>query len=55
MKSITWRKKDYDKIIQLLAPSENEFLKLIQEANEEIQVTQEDASINEEELDAEIN
>jgi len=49
------RKKDYDKIIQLLAPSENEFLKLIQEANEEIQVTQEDASINEEELDAEIN
>jgi len=49
------RKKDYEKIIQLLAPTENEFLKLIQEADEEITVTQEDASINEEELDAEIN
>jgi len=49
------RKKDYDKIIQLLAPTENEFLKLIQESDEEIQVIQEDASINEDELDAEIN
>src|ERR1035437_9699837 len=49
------RKKDYDKIIQLLSPTENEFLKLIQESNEEIQVIQDDASINEEELDAEIN
>lgn len=49
------RKKDYDKLIALLAPSENEYLKMIQEAGEEIQVPEEEAGVNEEELDAEIN
>jgi type IV pilus assembly protein PilB len=49
------RKKDYEKLINMLVVSENEYLKLIQEAGEEIQVTQEEVSINEEELDAEIN
>ncbi|KUO63760.1 pilus assembly protein PilB [bacterium BRH_c32] len=49
------RKKDYDKLIALIVPAENEYLKAIQEANEEMQVIAEDASINEDELDAEIN
>lgn len=49
------RKKDYEKLISMLVVSENEYLKLIEEAGEEIQVTQEEASINEDELDAEIN
>ncbi|TSA30268.1 MAG: type II/IV secretion system protein [Ignavibacteriales bacterium] len=49
------RKKDYEKLISLLVSSENEYLKLVQEAGEEIQVVQDEASVNEEELDAEIN
>lgn len=49
------RKKDYEKLISLLVTSENEYLKLVQEAGEEIQMVQDEASVNEEELDAEIN
>lgn len=49
------RKKDYDKLISMLVSSENEYLKFVQEADEEMQVVEEEASINEEELDAEIN
>ncbi|MFA7288157.1 MAG: GspE/PulE family protein [Melioribacteraceae bacterium] len=49
------RKKDYDKLIALIVPAENEYLKAIQEANEEIQVAAEEASVDEDELDAEIN
>jgi len=49
------RKKDYDKLVALLAPTENEYLRMIQEAGEEIQVVQDDTSVDEEELDAEIN
>jgi type IV pilus assembly protein PilB len=49
------RKKDYEKLISLLIASENEYLKLVQEAGEEIQVVQDETSVNEEELDAEIN
>jgi len=49
------RKKDYEKLINMLVVSENEYLKMIEEAGEEIQVTQEEVSINEDELDAEIN
>ncbi len=50
------RKKDYDKLIQLIAPPENEYLKMIEEAGEEISLDSADeASVDEEELDAEIN
>lgn len=49
------RKKDYDKLLNLLVVSENEFLKLIEEAGEEMQVVPDEVSINEDELDAEIN
>lgn len=50
------RKKDYDKLITLLVSTENEYLKLMNEASETIDIPQqEEASVNEEELDAEIN
>jgi len=49
------RMKDYDKIITMLFPPENEFLKYMEESNEEITVDKDDAAVNEEELDAEIN
>jgi len=49
------RKRDYDKLISMLISSENEFLKAIENAAEEMQMPQEEASIDEEELDAEIN
>jgi type IV pilus assembly protein PilB len=50
------RKKDYDKLITLLVSTENEYLKMMQEAGDTIEIpTQEEASVNEEELDAEIN
>jgi len=50
------RKKDYDKLITLLVSTENEYLKMMQEAGEMIDIpTQEDSSVNEDELDAEIN
>lgn len=49
------RKKDYEKLLLSLVSSENEYLKMIQEAGEEIHVVQEEASISEDELDAEIN
>lgn len=50
------RKKDYDKLIGLLVSTENEYLKLMQEAGDTLDIpTPEDATVNEEELDAEIN
>lgn len=49
------RKKDYDKLISTMFPPENEFLKLIEESNEEINVEIDETAVNEEELDAEIN
>lgn len=50
------RKKDYDKLIGFLVSTENEYLKMMQEASETIEIpTQEESSVNEEELDAEIN
>lgn len=49
------RKKDYDKLISMIVTSENEFLKILKDSNEEMQVDTEDSSLNEDELDAEIN
>lgn len=50
------RKKDYDKLIEILIPPQNEFLKAIEDAGEEFSVEVEDTTgLNEEELDAEIN
>ncbi len=49
------RKKDYDKLIEIIAPAENEFLKAIEASNEELDIEVEEANVDEEELDAEIN
>ncbi len=48
-------KKDYEKLIQFLAPPENEFLKMLEDVDEEITLEQEGTSLDEEELDSEIN
>jgi type IV pilus assembly protein PilB len=49
------KKKDYEKLIQLILPPENVFLKMMEEAGPEIQIESEEPSLDEEELDAEIN
>lgn len=49
------RKKDYDKLVEIIAPVENEFLKAIQSSDEELNVEIEEVNVDEEELDAEIN
>ncbi len=49
------KKKDYDHLIEIIAPPQNEFLKLIEEADEEIAADMDEANVDEEELDAEIN
>jgi type IV pilus assembly protein PilB len=49
------RKRDYDKLIDKIAPPENIYLQAIEDAGEELSFEQEELSIDEEELDAEIN
>ncbi len=49
------KKKDYDYLIEMIAPPTNEFLKMIEESDEEIVVDHDEAQVDEEELDAEIN
>lgn len=49
------RKKDYDKLIEIILPPENEFLKMIEESDEEIHLEAEESTVDEEQLDAEIN
>ena len=49
------RKKDYDKLIHIIAPPENEYLKMIEESDEELSIEPDESNLNEEELDAEIN
>ena len=49
------RKTDYDKLVEIIAPAENEFLKAIESSSEELNVEIEETNVNEEELDAEIN
>lgn len=51
------RKKDYAKLIEVLVPPENEFLQMMEDADEELHVTDEheQQQLDEEELDAEIN
>ena len=49
------KKKDYDDLIEIIAPPQNEFLKLIEESDEEISIDTDEANVDEEELDAEIN
>lgn len=48
-------KKSYEKLIELIIPRENQYLQILEESAEEIDVENDEASIDEEELDAEIN
>ncbi len=50
------RKRDYEKLIEILVPPENEFLKMMEDADEELHIVDDqEAQLDEEELDAEIN
>jgi type IV pilus assembly protein PilB len=49
------RKKEYEKLVQLIIPPENLFLKAMEEAKDEIQIENEEPSLDEDELNAEIN
>ena len=49
------RKRDYDKLVDKIAPPENIYLQAIEDAGEELSFEQEEISIDEEQLDAEIN
>lgn len=49
------RKRDYEKLLEMLISSENEFLQMIENADEEFSVDVEEAGVDEEQLDAEIN
>jgi len=50
------RKRDYEKLIEILIPPENEFLKMMEDADEEMNIVEDqEAQLDEEELDAEIN
>ncbi len=49
------RKRDYDKLIHILIPPENEFLKMLEESDSELIVERDETSLDEEALDAEIN
>lgn len=49
------RKKEYQKLIQILVPPENEYLKAMEQAPEEINVETAEESLDEDALEAEIN
>ncbi len=49
------RKKDYDKLINIIIPPENVYLKMMEEASPEIDIEKDESSLDEDALDAEIN
>lgn len=49
------RKKDYERLIQIILPPENVYLKMMEEADAEIEIEKDESSLDEQELDAEIN
>ncbi|MDR3609728.1 MAG: GspE/PulE family protein [Ignavibacteriaceae bacterium] len=49
------RKKDYEKLIQIIIPPENVYLKMMEESAGELQIDNDENSLDEQELDAEIN
>lgn len=48
-------KTSYERLIELIIPRENQYLQILEESAEEMDVENDEASIDEEELDAEIN
>ncbi len=49
------KKVDYDKIINLVAPKENEFLQMVENSEEIMDIDIDETNVSEEELDSEIN
>jgi type IV pilus assembly protein PilB len=49
------RKKDYEKLIQIILPPENVYLKMMEESVGELQIDKDESSLDEQELDSEIN
>ncbi len=49
------RKQDYEKLISNILPPENVYLKMMEEADAEIEIDKDENSLDEEALDAEIN
>ncbi len=49
------KKKDFEKLIQIVLPPENAFLKAMEDVSPELEIERQDASLDEDELDAEIN
>ncbi|MCB0745647.1 MAG: Flp pilus assembly complex ATPase component TadA, partial [Ignavibacteriae bacterium] len=49
------KKKEYDKLLELLVPQQNEFLQMVESSDEVLNVDIEDANVSEEQLDSEIN
>jgi type IV pilus assembly protein PilB len=49
------RKKDYERLINIIIPPENVYLKMMEEASPEIEIENDESSLDEQELDAEIN
>jgi len=49
------KKRDYDKLINTVIPPENEFLKMLESNTPEIEIKADEASLDEQALDAEIN
>lgn len=49
------KKKDYDKLADILVPQENEFLQMVESSEEFMDVDIDDSSVSEEQLDSEIN
>lgn len=49
------KKRDYDRIIQSILPIENVYLKAIEESSTELDIEGDEATLDEQELDAEIN
>lgn len=49
------QKKDFDRLIQIILPPENVYLKAMEDVEPEIEIDRGDSSLDEDELDAEIN
>jgi len=49
------RKKDYQRLIQIVLPPENVYMKMMEEQGEQLTIEPDEAQLNEEELEAEIN
>ncbi len=49
------RKKDYQKLIQIVLPPENVYMKMMEEQGEQLTIEPDESQLNEEELEAEIN